>query len=532
MDTSQSTSGADTRNETVSAIPKNYVCFGSIVDAIALLKPGAEKSVVPDERLTKHFHIQAVGGYFGLFDSETCVAITLKAIISSHRWSLKVKNLRKEPKSTFSKVDLYIYGIETDAAQVGDILCTAKINLQRPLTDIDGMRYVNPHYLPIFHSSSEDVKSLRVRSSMRPGGTDLGRKPSDSSSFDTDVQSILNSLSHNEILHAEPVDGKVRSELYMHQKHAIDYIFKRETGQLPPELMLWRFNDDDDSAKFWEHKITGAQELDPHEIKGGIIADEMGLGKSLVVLSSIAGSIDRSFRYLERMHESYARVSAQISNPPSPSHATLIIVPSSMLIDSWMEEISRHILQGSLDVFRFHGDKRKSDAKLLSTSNIVITTYATVASDAVSKSRILQNINWFRIVLDEAHYVRNSRTKSFEAINSLVSEHRWCLTGTPIQNGLDDLGSLLSFLKIPVFEHPATFKQLISSRIDSSFMQIWNPKPLRVLLASICLRRTRESVKLPQPSLQQRLLELNTVEREQYMAILSSTGYASQMAVR
>ncbi|KAF4881660.1 putative SWI/SNF-related matrix-associated actin-dependent regulator of chromatin subfamily A member 3-like 1 [Colletotrichum fructicola] len=358
MDTSQSTSGADTRNETVSAIPKNYVCFGSIVDAIALLKPGAEKSVVPDERLTKHFHIQAVGGYFGLFDSETCVAvltrkmselirsltdnrqITLKAIISSHRWSLKVKNLRKEPKSTFSKVDLYIYGIETDAAQVGDILCTAKINLQRPLTDIDGMRYVNPHYLPIFHSSSEDVKSLRVRSSMRPGGTDLGRKPSDSSSFDTDVQSILNSLSHNEILHAEPVDGKVRSELYMHQKHAIDYIFKRETGQLPPELMLWRFNDDDDSAKFWEHKITGAQELDPHEIKGGIIADEMGLGKSLVVLSSIAGSIDRSFRYLERMHESYARVSAQISNPPSPSHATLIIVPSSMLIDSWMEEIS------------------------------------------------------------------------------------------------------------------------------------------------------------------------------------------------
>lgn len=86
---------------------------------------------------------------------------------------------------------------------------------------------------------------------------------------------------------------------------------------------------DADVGYSWEHKITGAQELDPHEIKGGIIADEMGLGKSLVVLSSIAGSIDRSFRYLERMHESYARVSAQISNPPSPSHATLIIVPSS-----------------------------------------------------------------------------------------------------------------------------------------------------------------------------------------------------------
>ena len=60
----------------------------------------------------------------------------------------------------------------------------------------------------------------------------------------------------------------------------------------------------------------------------------------------------------------------------------------------------------------------------------------------------LQYVNWLRVVLDEAHKIRSRKTRMFKACNALVSKSRWCLSGTPVQNRLDDLYSLFCFLKL------------------------------------------------------------------------------------
>ncbi|XDG06032.1 hypothetical protein ABKA04_005647 [Annulohypoxylon sp. FPYF3050] len=171
----------------------------------------------------------------------------------------------------------------------------------------------------------------------------------------------------------------------------------------------------------------------------------MGLGKSLVILSTIAGSLDRANTFVN--NEKQLRVSQPLNKVASG--ATLILVPSSLLIDNWVDEIRKHTNPGTLPFHKHLGPERHKETNLLYERPVVFTTYATVAAESRRGNNTLANINWFRIVLDEAHEIRNRTTKQFQAIASISASHRWCLTGTPIQNSLDDLGALVSFLKNP-----------------------------------------------------------------------------------
>ena len=85
----------------------------------------------------------------------------------------------------------------------------------------------------------------------------------------------------------------------------------------------------------------------------------------------------------------------------------------------------------------FEGDM---SAKDLSSYDIVLTTYGKLTSDFTSHKKLYQ-YNWFRVILDEAHYIKGRTTMSAKSAYSLKSQNRWAMTGSPIQNRLDDLFS-------------------------------------------------------------------------------------------
>jgi SNF2 family DNA or RNA helicase len=124
---------------------------------------------------------------------------------------------------------------------------------------------------------------------------------------------------------------------------------------------------------------------------------------------------------------------------------------------------------------------------------------------------------WRRLVLDEgltlilaikisilslylAHHIRNRASQTFKAACSIKSYYRWCLTGTPIHNSLDDYGALLSFLSVPGFTEKVMFENWIAKPIKENKSEGYTR--LQTLVRSTCLRRTKESIgdmlRLPQ----------------------------------
>ena len=149
------------------------------------------------------------------------------------------------------------------------------------------------------------------------------------------------------------------------------------------------------------------------EGKGGVLADEMGMGKTLQMIGTM------------------------ILNP---QRKTLILLPP-ILIQQWFAEIER--ICGHRAVV-YYGKHRKEFHDSLENAMIVITSYETCLRDTH-----ISGIHWNRIICDEAHHLRNPKTKTFLKIQSLQTRVLWCLTGTPIHNSPKDLASLFSLCKIP-----------------------------------------------------------------------------------
>ncbi|XP_007437469.1 helicase-like transcription factor [Python bivittatus] len=171
---------------------------------------------------------------------------------------------------------------------------------------------------------------------------------------------------------------------------------------------------------------------------------------------------------------------------------TLIICPLSVL-SNWIEQLEQHVDPNiQLNTYVYYGSERSKDLTVLSKQDIVLTTYNVLATDYGTRGNSpLHKLKWLRVVLDEGHTVRNPNAQQTKAVLDLNAQRRWILTGTPIQNSLKDLWSLLSFLKLKPFTDRAWWHRTIQRPVTMGDER--GLKRLQSLIKSITLRRTKTS---------------------------------------
>jgi len=221
---------------------------------------------------------------------------------------------------------------------------------------------------------------------------------------------------------------------------------------------------------------------------GGVLADDMGLGKTLQTIALLAGE-------------------KQAGRATGPS---LLLMPTS-LVGNWQREIAK--FAPSLRVTALHGPKRRSLWPSAMKSDVVLTTYPLLLRDL----QLYQNQRFYYLVLDEAQVIKNRRSLVTRAALSLDAEHRLCLTGTPIENSLEELWSIFEFL-MPGFLGSAEqfrnrFRQ--GADLEESADEL---AALRARVAPFVLRRMKEQVArdLPPKTEIVRPVEITGEQRELY----------------
>ncbi|KAI5820879.1 SNF2 family N-terminal domain-containing protein [Pyronema omphalodes] len=400
-----------------------------------------------------------------------------------------------EDNSMRCRVTINVYGLHGVADRVGKNLSKARLYLQPPDGLHHSVAYHNPHYFTseLNVDSPAAIQSIPTRN------------------IKDDVASILDSLSGDPggVLADYRTDRRIQTQLLRHQKEAIIFMNRLEGSHHATWSKIWQ-QESLYGESIYRNTITDCKTQNlPDIARGGILADTMGLGKTLTTLALIMGSIDTARNSVCHIE------TAEKSASPWVAKTTLIIVPLSLLTN-WCEEVGKHVEKGAISVHSYHGRNRIKDPVRLQEFDVILTTYSTVASESTNSP--LKRLEFFRIVLDEAHIIRGQKTKLFAAVHQLSSSRRWCLTGTPMQNKLEDMESLLRFIRLEPFDDGKTFHNYITGPLKTGSPR--GIQNLRTLLSTVCLRRTTNVLHdLPEIVEEIRVLELSPEERTQYSSI-------------
>lgn len=206
--------------------------------------------------------------------------------------------------------------------------------------------------------------------------------------------------------------------------------------------------------------------------------------------------------------------------------ASLVVCPTS-LISQWVEQLETHSHRNvNIQLKVHHGGGKAVTGTELELQDIVITTYGTLAAewDQSDLSPLLR-AKWLRVVLDEGHMIKNHNAKCAKAAMELDTLRKWVVTGTPIQNNLMELWSLVNWLGFGVYagrQQLGLFKDQIE--LPCKRGSLLGFERLQVLVDAVCLRRTKTDktpsgsplVCLPAKQIVTRRLELSREERRCY----------------
>ncbi|KAJ9632961.1 hypothetical protein H2204_007529 [Knufia peltigerae] len=266
--------------------------------------------------------------------------------------------------------------------------------------------------------------------------------------------------------------------------------------------------------------LTWMQKMEDGTNKGGILADDMGLGKTI---QSIGLILSRP--------------------PPANKHLPTLVVAPVALMHQWKRELEKMVKsRHRLNVFVLHGQTRSTTWSALRAYDIVLTTYGLLSSelkrkldweqkkalnpDARDDCPVLgERSHFHRVILDEAQNIKNARTKGALAACRVNADHRWALTGTPMQNNVEEMFSLVKFCRIRPYNDWDLFRSMISKPLKENWANRKKKamQTLQALLRAILLRRTKQSKINGQPILQ--LPNKHTVEERVVFNEDESTFY-------
>ncbi|KAB8079502.1 SNF2 family N-terminal domain-containing protein [Aspergillus leporis] len=287
-----------------------------------------------------------------------------------------------------------------------------------------------------------------------------------------------------------------------------------------------------------EHQKLGLawmKSMEESEQKGGVLADDMGLGKTIQAIALIV-----------------SRPSTDEERKP-----TLIIAPVA-LMQQWKREIERILRPGryQLSVYVLHGEKRAVSFRDLKKYDVVLTTFGTLSSELKRRERydellssganeealsreLLKTLpclgpssKWHRIIIDEAQCIKNRNTKAALACCRLNATYRWCMSGTPMMNNVEELHSLLKFLRIKPYSNLERFNHDFTRPLKGSSVSAQRKamQQLQILLKAVLLRRTKDSkidgkpiLQLPRRISEKRHAVFSEDEQELYNSLEART---------
>ncbi|KAK4192478.1 SWI/SNF family DNA-dependent ATPase [Podospora australis] len=311
------------------------------------------------------------------------------------------------------------------------------------------------------------------------------------------VDLLSNIQSDADALEAEmaATPGGMRCPLYDHQKIALNWMTKMETGTN----------------------------------KGGILGDDMGLGKTITTLALM----------LSRQS-------------PTAVKTNLIIGPVA-LIKQWEQEIQKKLSPThKLSVLLLH-QKRKVAYSEIKRYDVALTTYGSIAAEWRAYEKHIEQrkasalyteeadaelakkcpllhprSKFYRIILDEAQCIKNKDTQGAKGVHKIDATYHWCLTGTPIMNNVTELYSLFRFLRIKPYcdfkLFQRAFKSLGPRNTSTDYTRSQAMEQLRVILQATMLRRMKDSkingkplLTLPPKTQHSELVQFSEEERQFYM---------------
>ncbi|KAI9760391.1 MAG: RNA polymerase II mediator complex subunit [Chaenotheca gracillima] len=450
--------------------------------------------------------IDPMGNDFGSVSTLSALALSpvMDRQVPGVRFQARIPSRPKKPyeypgSPMSGPYDLHInvYGPRNMAERIGRWISQKQVWFRAPSGVDAGVEVANPH---------ADKAPVISRTSLISNGPGSGVAMRTVEEVRNDVMTMFDSLQKSSNLPEMEPNDLITTPLLGHQKQALHFMTEKEKPRVfgskdEENNSLWRSKIRSNGQRVFTNVISDTEERrSPPEVYGGILADMMGLGKTLSILSLITHSMEES--------KSWSRHGPSTPRNPDAlpllcnSKATLLVCPLST-VANWEEQIHTHVKPKSIAYHIYHGNNRCESIDALASFDLVITTYSVVSSELSRRSKkiknagvsLLEQTNWFRIVLDEAHMIREQSTRQSQAICSLSAQRRWAVTGTPVQNRLDDLGALLKFLQLKPFDTKGGFSQFILSPFKQGDPEV--PLKLRVLVDSVTLRRLKDKIDLP-----------------------------------
>jgi superfamily II DNA or RNA helicase len=256
----------------------------------------------------------------------------------------------------------------------------------------------------------------------------------------------------------------------------------RETSALPPAPMPAALNDQ--LRPYQRLGTAWLWHLWRNQL-GGILADEMGLGKTaqaLGLLAALRAQVRAESLELRARNPEAPAADRSLNSQHSTLNsrrASLVVCPASLL-ENWRREAARFAPE--LKVFVHHGERRLTSSDDFAAHDLVITSYGTLVRDR----DVFNGAEFACVIADEAQHIKNRRSQNAAALRALRAGGRFLLTGTPIENSLEDLRSLFEFLL------PGYLLRIPDGTRGEE--RVWFDQRLRAQTAPYILRRTKQSV--------------------------------------